>query len=211
MGRVLREQVLQDRLKVKSSAIDVGEIGVGGVEEEREICASEDDGIEGFAANKCLGKCREVAVLLAICRGFSDARKFNVGVVDEVNLGWHRRDDFYVVEFSEERGLDHKAGTEDRDAAGRSGGELMDKRVENVDDRYGRIGSQFANAVVRSDSWDNGELGSGGVQTTNKTGEVFGETVAVFGLDVGENARRLGVGNDDVESAAVRVSLVGFG
>jgi len=78
---------VKDRLQVKGSAVDVGEIGVGGVEEKREVDAGKDDGVEGLAADESLGKGCEVAVLLAICRRLSGARKFDVGVVDEVDLG----------------------------------------------------------------------------------------------------------------------------
>jgi hypothetical protein len=69
---------------VETSAVDMGKIGIGGAEDEREVGAGEDDGVEGFAADESLGKGGEVAVLLAICRGLSGAGKFDVRVVDEV-------------------------------------------------------------------------------------------------------------------------------
>jgi hypothetical protein len=208
--QALSQQALKDQVQVETSAVDMGKIGIGGAKNEREVGAGEDDGVEGFAADESLGKGCEVAVLLAICRGLSGAGKFYVGAVDEIDLGWGWRDDFYVVEFTVKGGLDDKAGAEDSDAAGRSRGELIDKRVEDVDDGHGRDGGKFANAVVRSDRWDNGELGSGAVQAADKTSKILGETVAVVGLNVGEDARSLGVGDDDVESAAVRVGLVSF-
>jgi hypothetical protein len=127
------------------------------------------------------------------------------------DLWWCRSDDFYVMEFAEQRGLDDKAGTEDGDAAGRSRVELLDKRIKDVDDGHWRDGGELADAVVRSDRWDSSELGSGGVEAADKAGEIFGETVAIIGLHVGKYAGGLGVGDDDVESAALRVNLVGFG
>ena len=196
---------------MEGSAVDMGKIGIGGAEDEREVGAGEDDGVERFAADESLCKGGKVAVLQAICGGLSGARKFEIGVVDEVDLGWCRSDDFYVMEFAEQCGLDDKAGTEDGDAVGRSRGEFMDKRVKDVDDGHGRDGGQLADAVVRSDCWDGSELGPGGVEATDKAGKIFGKTGAIIGLHVGEYARGVGVGDDDVESAAMRVGLVSFG
>jgi len=196
---------------MEGSAVDMGKIGIGGAEDEREVGAGEDDGVERFAADESLCKGGKVAVLQAICGGLSGARKFEIGVVDEVDLGWCRSDDFYVMEFAEQCGLDDKAGTEDGDAVGRSRGEFMDKRVKDVDDGHGRDVGQLADAVVRSDCWDGSELGPGGVEATDKAGKIFGKTGAIIGLHVGEYARGVGVGDDDVESAAMRVGLVSFG
>jgi hypothetical protein len=210
MGQYLREQMVKDPVEMEGSAVDMGKIGIGGAEDEREVGAGEDDSVEGFAPHESLGKGGEVAVLLAICRRLSGARKFNVGVVNEVDLGWRRSDDFYVMEFAEERGLDHKAGTEDRDAASRPRVEFTDKRVKDVDDGHGRDSGELADAIVRSDRWDGSELGSGGMEAADKAGEIFGETGKIVGLDVGEDARSLRVGDDDVESATVRVGVVGF-
>ena len=84
-------------MQVQSGTIDVREVGISRVEDEGEVGAGEDDGIESFAADESLGESGKVPVLVAVSRGFSGAGQFDIGVVDEVDLGRSRRDNFNLA------------------------------------------------------------------------------------------------------------------
>lgn len=91
---------MDDGVEVDGGAVDVGEGRVGLVEEEREVGAGDEDGVDGIAGAEGLGERGELGVL-----GFGAAavaQEFPVDRVDEVDFGRGGLDELDVGEQTEE-------------------------------------------------------------------------------------------------------------
>ena len=185
---------------MQGGAVDVGKIGVGGIEEQGEVGSREEDRVQVIAFDQSVREGGEVLVLLR--RAVSVAQQLRIGVVDEVHFVGGRGDDLNVLQQAEETGLDGIAGAEDGEPAGGAGGDLRGDSVDQTDEWQRRRGEQFAGAVERSDRGKDGDFGPGGLEAAEEAVEVFGQAMGIAGLDVREDAGGLGVGDDDVEGAA---------
>jgi len=188
---------------VQRGAIDEREIGVRIVEKQSEICTRQNDRFDRIALHECMGNSSQAFSLLL--QSFSRSSEFDIGFVDVVHLGCFRPHNFDRGYFPEESRFDDIASSKNGDSSHIPCRKFADEWRKNVEYRQRRNCHKLANAEMRGDGGDRDHLRSSGFQTANEAGQIFGQAVAIMGLNIVEDARCFRVDNYDLRRAVLRL------
>ena len=153
------EELAHDLIEMNSGGVDVGEVGIGLVEEQAEIGSGEDDGVYAVALDE--GVCDSAEGLELSLVGAARGCKSDIDAVNHFDLDWVGCDDFDIDELTKHLCLDGEAGAEESDAPDASGADGLEGCVDGTDQGDGREQGELGGADLWSDGGNGGDLRSG--------------------------------------------------